>query len=87
MLSAWPNPANEKVSIGFNHGADGFVQLSVYDMQGRKVKDLVSKTMEKGSHTIEWNLTDQGGGRVVRGVYFARLSDADMVKSTKIIVY
>jgi hypothetical protein len=86
FLSAYPNPATEKVGIRFNQDHAGFVQLSVFDIQGRKVKDLISKTLEKGQHTLEWDLTNQSGKRVGNGVYFARLSNSELAKSAKILV-
>jgi streptogramin lyase len=86
ILSAYPNPATEKVDIRFNQDHAGFVQLSVFDIQGRKVKDLISKTFEKGQHTLEWDLTNQSGKRVGNGVYFARLSNSELAISTKILV-
>ncbi len=85
-LSVYPNPASDKVSIGFDNDIAGFVQLSVYDFQGKKVTDLISKTLEKGRYTNEWDLTDHGGKRVGSGIYFARLSNAGLSSTTKIIV-
>lgn len=85
-ISTYPNPATEKVVIEFNTDHDGNVQLSVYDILGRKVKDIINETVEAGIHTSEWNLTNQRGKRVENGVYFARLSNSEHSKSAKIIV-
>lgn len=86
-LSVFPNPASVKVDIGFDHDKSGPVQLSVYDIQGKKVKDLIGKTLEKGRHTSAWDLTGQNGKRIENGVYFARLLTADQIKTVKIIVH
>jgi streptogramin lyase len=85
-LSVYPNPAGEKVDIVFDTDQAGFVRLSVYDIQGKKVKDITSKTMKKGRHTVEWDLTSQSGNSVVSGIYFARLITAGFSGSAKIIV-
>jgi hypothetical protein len=85
-LTAYPNPAYENVEIRFNTDVSGFVELSVYDINGQKVQDILSKTMDKGSYKAEWNLINKSGSRVVPGVYFARLSDSGNSLSTKIIV-
>jgi hypothetical protein len=37
-LTAYHNPANEKVEIGFNTDILGFVQLSVYEINGKKYR-------------------------------------------------
>lgn len=85
-LTAYPNPAIEKVEIGFNTDISGFVQLSVFDINGVKVKDLISKKMDKGSHKEYWYIKNQSGTRVRPGVYFAKLQDSVHSKSIKIIV-
>jgi len=85
-LSVYPNPASEKVDIGFNNDHSGFVKLSVYDIHGKKVKDIIGKTLEKGLHTAEWNLTNLSGNRVVSGIYFARYMNAGYTESAKIII-
>jgi hypothetical protein len=85
-LETYPNPAYDRVSISFEIAIPGHVQLSVYDIQGRKISDIISKTMAKGSHTVEWDLTNQAGKKLGTGVYFARLSDSQHAISAKIIV-
>ena len=86
-LSVYPNPASDKVIIEFDNNITGFVQLSVYDFQGKKVTDLINKTLGKGRHTNEWDLTDQSGNRVGAGLYVARLSNSENSTTTKIIVH
>jgi len=86
FLKSYPNPATEKVSFDFNIEAKGFASLAVYDMYGKKIKDLISAILVKGSHTAEWNLTSQDGSKVGSGVYFGRLSNTEYSKSIKIIV-
>jgi len=86
-LSAYPNPAKEKVEITFSTDISGFVQLSVYDINGVKVKDIISKNMGKGSHKEYWYLLNESGSRVKPGVYFAKLLDSVHSKSIKIVVH
>lgn len=86
LLTAYPNPATEKVSVKFNNDKEGFVTLEVYDIQGKKVKDIINKKMEKGPFFAEWDLSDQSGSKVGSGVYFAKLVNAEQAISTKIII-
>jgi hypothetical protein len=85
-LSAYPNPATEKVTLGFNTKNDEMVHISIFDIQGKKVKDIIDQTLGKGAHTVDWELTTPAGKRVEKGVYFARLLNALQVGSIKIIV-
>ncbi|MGE5316697.1 MAG: T9SS type A sorting domain-containing protein [Chloroflexota bacterium] len=85
-ITAFPNPANEKVDIGFNVAAKGTVQIAVYNINGQKVKDMVNSQFSNGSQNITWDLTNQSGAKVGDGIYFARIVNADYTGSAKIIV-
>ena len=85
-LSAYPNPATEKVTLGFNTENKEMVRLAVYDIQGKKVKDLINQTLGKGAHTADWDLTSPDGKKVEKGIYFARLLNAAQAGSVKIVV-
>jgi hypothetical protein len=86
VLSVYPNPAIEKADIGFTIDQAGFVKLSIYDIYGKKVRDIIGKSLAKGSHTVEWDLTNQSGNNVVSGIYIARYTNAGFTGSAKIIV-
>ena len=86
FITAYPNPASEKVEIGFNVDVAGFVQLSIFDLNGRKVKDITTSNPGKGPHTAKWNLTNESGKKVGPGIYFAKTINTGNVKTIKIIV-
>jgi hypothetical protein len=70
-----PNPFNPTTSIRFFVARDGArVRMSVYDVAGRLVSDLVDGPATAGEHTARWDGTDAGGKPVASGVYFVRLS-------------
>jgi hypothetical protein len=52
----------------------GRVQVSIFDVAGRKVRGLADRVFTAGEYTLEWNGTDDGGAKVPRGVYFVRTS-------------
>jgi hypothetical protein len=86
IVSVFPNPASDWATIEFDTDISGMVQLSICDFQGRKVTDLISRTIEKGRNTAEWDLTNQKGNRVGKGVYVARLLNSGYSATAKIIV-
>ena len=86
-IKSYPNPTSDRVNIAFDNSTSGFVQLSVYDSQGRKISDLISQKMNKGLHSVQWDLTGQEGIRIKPGVYFARLSNTSQTVASKIIVH
>jgi ligand-binding sensor domain-containing protein len=69
-----PNPFNSSSLIRFFLPSSGKARLAVYDITGRKVRDLVSGSLIAGDHSVSWNGLDDSGRQVSSGVYFARLS-------------
>jgi hypothetical protein len=64
-----PNPVTVSASIGYGMPDAGHVELSVFDVTGRKVKTLVSGEMEAGNYVYDWT-----PGDITSGVYFIRLT-------------
>lgn len=80
-----PNPGPGARSFRFAMGQPGSVRLSVFDVSGRLVTQLVSKELEAGEHAIPWMATTAGGSRVGNGVYFARLETPAGSRVLKVI--
>jgi len=53
--NAYPNPFNAQTVIPFTLPQAGDVQLTVYDLSGRSVKDLISTNLESGHHEVVFN--------------------------------
>jgi flagellar hook assembly protein FlgD len=52
----------------------GRVEVSIFDVAGRKVRGLADRVFPAGEHTLQWDGTDDAGTKVPRGVYFVRTS-------------
>ena len=63
-----------KSNVLFSVAKSGRVQVSIYDVTGRKVRNLADRVFPAGEHSIQWDGTDDAGSRVARGVYFVRSS-------------
>ena len=61
----YPNPFNPITTIDFSLVSGGYVNISLYDIVGRKIKDLVGTYMESGHHTY---VLDAKG--LTSGMYF-----------------
>jgi hypothetical protein len=71
-----PNPFNPSTTIRFEiPNGDGSVRvaLAIYDVEGRKVRELVSGNRPGGTHYAEWDGKDETGRPVSSGVYFCVL--------------
>ncbi|MBZ0267945.1 T9SS type A sorting domain-containing protein [bacterium] len=70
---AVPNPFGSATSIRFETTRGSSVDLAIYDATGRRVRSLVSSTMDAGSHTLRWDGRNDAGTSVATGIYFVRL--------------
>jgi hypothetical protein len=81
-----PNPFNPSTSIRFTLPAPGDVDLTVYDVRGRRVATLFHGPAPVGSSRVTWDGTDRYGARVSSGVYFYRLAAAGRVVTRKMVI-
>jgi hypothetical protein len=81
--SAYPNPFNSSIAIGFIPPQAGDVTLSIYDIMGRKVKGLYSGTAF-GQTLVIWDGTDERGEAVSSGIYFYGIAFENRVFISKI---
>ena len=66
-----PNPFNPRTRFEYRLEQDSDVQLRVYDVAGRLVRELFAGHREAGTHHAEWDGRDDLGGSVASGVYHA----------------
>lgn len=85
-LSSYPNPAIGDMRLQFQIPSDGLVHCSVYDIQGRRVRDMGMISLSAGSHETSWDCRDDAGQHVPSGMYFLRLQTVAGVISEKALV-
>ena len=68
LLGSDPNPFSSVTRITYNVSVPGRVLLTVYDVQGRKVRTLVDEFRSRGVHSAEFEARD-----LASGVYLYRL--------------
>jgi flagellar hook assembly protein FlgD len=68
-----PNPFNPETQISYRVPERAEVRLSVYNVTGQQVAQLVSATLEPGVYRVTWDGRDGVGRAVASGVYFYRL--------------
>jgi hypothetical protein len=72
--------------VSYSVASPGRVALSVYDLMGREVRQLVAEEQSIGEHSAVWNGTDRNGAAVARGVYFVRLETPGFSDVKKAVV-
>lgn len=73
VLRNHPNPFNPATEIHFVLPAGGHAELRIYDVAGRRVRDLSAGALAAGSHAVRWDGRDERGHNVTSGVYLVRL--------------
>lgn len=62
LYQNYPNPFNPATSISFNLVKQGFVNLSVYNVNGKKVSELLNGKMNAGFQSVSFNAINLSSG-------------------------
>jgi hypothetical protein len=71
---ARPNPFVSSTDLAFAIDRPGRVELSLFDVSGRRVRTLVDAELPVGEHEATWDGRDDAGRPMPSGTYFSRLS-------------
>ena len=77
----YPNPFNPLTRIRFRMAARGYVELNIYDSNGRFVKSLVHEVRAAGNNRVRFD-----GSHLASGVYYYKLKTAGFTRTKKMIL-
>lgn len=77
----YPNPFNPSTKIEFSLPAAGNVKLSVYDISGREIQNLVDNYLNAGTYSVDFNAS-----KLSTGTYFYRLTSGSFADIKKMIL-
>lgn len=81
LMQNYPNPFNPSTKIEFSIPRFNFVDLSVFDINGRKLTTLVNEYKSAGTYSVEFN-----GSSYSSGVYFYKIT-AGNYKEVKRMIF
>ncbi len=70
----YPNPFNPSTQIKFSLPVNANVKITVYNLLGQTVRELINNDMNTGFHSVQWNSDDASGKKVSSGIYFYELN-------------
>lgn len=81
LIRLYPNPFNPMTAISYKLQASSYVNLTVYDIAGRQVAELVNGWRDVGAHKVIFD-----GSDLPSGVYIYRLTAGQQTPSGKMIL-
>lgn len=85
-ISAFPNPFNSESRIQFKLAQKGMATVTVFNMLGQKVVELVNEEKGAGSHIATWDGKNQAGSHVPTGVYFCQINAGGARQTLKLFM-
>ena len=87
LLSNYPNPFNPCTTISYTLSESGFINLSIYNTKGQRIKSLINELKPRGVYNIEWNGLDLNNKNAGSGIYFVQMKiDSGLTKTHKILL-
>jgi len=77
----YPNPFNPTTTINYSLAKQEMVKISVYNVLGQKVAQLVNKNQRAGAYNIQWNAANYASG-----MYLYRIEAGDFVRTKKMLL-
>jgi hypothetical protein len=75
----YPNPFNPNTTIHFSLPIADNISLNVYDVLGRRIKNIYKGYLVSGTHIFNWNGVNDYGIAVPSGIYFYQLRTGNHV--------
>ena len=87
LYDNFPNPFNPMTVIRYALPEDAPVNITIYDVMGRRVKTLINNTQTAGyNRSIQWNATNDAGSPVNTGLYLYTIETGDFVQTKKMVL-
>ena len=82
----YPNPFNPVTTLPYDLPEQATVNIIIYDMLGRTVRQLINSTQDAGYKSIHWDGTDSFGNAVSAGVYLYQIKAGEFVQTKKMVL-
>ncbi len=87
LAQNYPNPFNPATTIVYSLENAAEVELSIFDLQGQRIKTLTNARQEPGPYSVTWEGRDEAGVLQASGIYFYRLKVGSRLARTRRMVF
>ena len=77
MLQNYPNPFKDQTTFKYRLSENAHVDLSIFDLTGKKIVTLVNQSKQEGTYELVWNAEN-----LSNGIYIASLSSNGRIIQT-----
>ena len=77
----YPNPFNPSTTIKYSVPENSFINLSVYNLLGERITELVNETLAAGEYRTDFDATE-----LPSGIYIAKLESGNHKQTIKMIL-
>ena len=81
-----PNPFNPVTTLRYKLPRESFVNITIYNMLGNLVNNLVSQKQIAGYKSVQWNATNNKGQSVPAGVYLCTIQAGEFRQTKKMVL-
>jgi len=86
LFRNYPNPFNPTTNIQYSIDKDKFVNLSIFDVTGRKVCELVNRFQTQGTYSLQWDAKSDKGVKLSSGIYFCFMKTHEKTSTIKMLL-
>ncbi len=86
LFQNYPNPFNGATRIPFTLLRENFITVTIVNVLGRHIAELVSGTFPVGAYSTTWDGTTSNGDQVPSGLYFYRIETKDDMAARKLLL-
>ena len=82
----YPNPFNPLTKLAYNLSHSNLVTITIYDMVGNVVNNLLNEYQDSGYRSIIWDATNNKNEPVSAGFYFYKIQTGEFSQTKKMIL-
>lgn len=82
----YPNPFNSSTTIEFDLPLRSHVTLTVYNILGQEVTQLIDRKLSAGTHRVTWDGRGDKGRTAASGVYLYKLTTGNYSRTRKMVL-
>jgi hypothetical protein len=86
LHTPYPNPFNPITKLQYELPENSFVNITVYDLLGKKVKTLINTTQDAGFKSVIWDATNDHGKPVSAGFYLYQIRAGKFTQTKKMVL-